>query len=134
MPWRLQSEPTLAEKVCGGLSYFTFGVVGLIYQVFFTKDQATSQLFRFHFFQSIVLSLLSMLVAFAAQPLLDIVFKVLFAIVPALQNPVSTVVVFGAMALQGAFTLVLAYGAIWCFLGKFAEVPFISDIVRQNMR
>jgi hypothetical protein len=26
------------------------------------------------------------------------------------------------------------YGLIWAFLGKYAEIPFLSNLVRQQIR
>lgn len=37
------------------------------------------------------------------------------------------------LAMQ-AGSLLLLYGMIFAFLGKYAEIPFISPLVRQNMR
>lgn len=134
MPWRLQSEPTVAEKVCGGLSYCTFGIVGMIYMLFFSKGGEQSPLFRFHFFQSILLSIAAMLLRMGIQPLLGIIFQILGAVAPGVVAPLAGGVGIAELVVQGAFSLVLIYGMVFCFLGKFAEVPIISNVVRQNMR
>jgi uncharacterized membrane protein len=134
MPWRLQSEPTVAEKVSGGLSYFTFGVAGLIYQLFFCKGEQPSQQFRFHFFQAVILSILAMLVQMAVGPLLDIVMQIVSAVAPAALPPLVGGIAITGLIISKAFYLLLIYGAVLAFLGKFAEVPLISNIVRQNLR
>lgn len=134
MPWRLQSEPTIAEKICGGLSYFTFGIVGMIYMLFFSKNGTQSQLFRFHFFQAILLSIIAMLIRMAAGPLITILFNLIGAVAPGAVVPLGNALGLTTEIIGNAFSLLLLYGAIMAFLGKFAEVPFISNVVRQNMR
>ncbi len=132
MPWRRQDEPTTVEKICGGLSYFTLGIVGMIYVLFFVKNGAQSPLFRFHFIQSILLGILAMLVGMCVTPLLSIILQLVAAVAPGAAAPFAGAVSVGAIVVSGAFNLLLVYGAIMSFLGKFAEVPVISNIVRQN--
>ena len=103
MPWRLQSEPTVVEKICGGLSYFTFGIVGMVYMLLFSKAGTQSQLFRFHFFQAILLSILAMLIGWGAKPLLDIVMAILHAVSPHLVTPFAGAVVWIAEILSKTF-------------------------------
>jgi uncharacterized membrane protein len=133
MPWRLQSNPSTMEKVCGGLSYFTFGLAGLIY-LLLSKNSGQSQLFRFHMYQAVFLSILATLITWAIVPLVGIITNV----VSAFAQPVAVGIATAAGMIQlicgGLFQLVLLYGAVMAFLGKFAEIPFISPMVRQNMR
>jgi uncharacterized membrane protein len=133
MKWRLQGEPTVMERVLAGLSYGTFGIAGLLYMLF-SKSGSQSQVFRFHFFQSILLWIIFTLVSWGAGPLLDITAHLLAAIAPQALAPTIGTVLFCASVLTKAFYLLLLYGAVLAFLGKFAEVPFISNLVRQNMR
>jgi uncharacterized membrane protein len=134
MPWRLQSEPTVTEKILGGLCYPTFGIVGLIY-ILLKKDSSQSQIFRFHFIQSILLWIIAMLVGMAAGTLVPLLVAGLAWVVPRdLLVNMDQVIGWGAIVINNAFYLLLAYGAIFAFLGKYAEVPFISHVVRQNMR
>lgn len=133
MPWRLQGEPTKIERICGGLSYFTFGIVGLIYMLI-SKSGSQSQLFRFHMYQAVLLSILATLFGWAINPLLGIMFNIMAGVAPQAVQTVGTVVGWTALILTNTFYLLLLYGAVWAFLGKFAEVPFVSNLVRQNMR
>ncbi len=134
MPWRLQSEPTVTEKILAGLCYPTFGIVGLIY-ILLKKDSSQNQVFRFHFIQSIILWIICMLVGMAASTLIPLLLAGLAAVMPgdALVNA-NQAINWGSIVIQNAFYLLLAYGAIFAFLGKYAEVPLISRVVRQNMR
>lgn len=136
MPWRLQGEATTREKIIAGFCYPTFGVVGLIYVLLKGRD-SQSQLFRFHFIQSILLWIIASLVGWAADPVFAIIrelLKLLDGVWAGGAAITGQVIIFAAIVISKAFYLLLAYGAIWAFLGKFAEIPFISNVVRQNMR
>jgi uncharacterized membrane protein len=131
MPWRHQADPTVVEKVIGGLCYFTFGIIGLIYVLFFNKGglQSTSELFRFHFIQSILLGFFAMLVGWMFPP----AFELLNGLLGAVIAPALPVLMYVIGIVQKAWFFLLVYGAVLAFLGKFAEVPVISNVVRQNM-
>jgi hypothetical protein len=134
MPWRSQSEPTVAERACAGFSYFTFGVIGLIYILFFNKSGEQSELFRFHFLQAILLSIFAMLLSYAAGPMGDLLGQFIRFAPESIATGLQSGLAWTGLILVNAFRLLLVYGAIFCFLGKFAEVPVISNVVRQNMR
>lgn len=133
MPWRSQSDPSKLEKVAAGLSYFTFGMTGLLY-LLLSKGGGQSQLFRFHMYQAVLLSIVAMLVGWALGPLLSIAFQIMGAVAPQVVPVAATAIGWTTLVLTNTFYLLLLYGAVWAFLGKFAEVPFISNVVRQNMR
>lgn len=135
MPWRSQMQPTVIEKIVAGLCYFTFGMTGLIYMLV-TKGgpSAMSQLFRFHMYQAVFLSIIAVLAQWALIPLLGIFMGIVGAVAPNSVPIIGTGLGFVFDVLQKTFYLLLLYGAVWAFLGKFAEVPFISNVVRQNMR
>ena len=133
MPWRLQGQPTTIEKICAGLSYLTFGIAGLLYTVL-SKSGSQSQLFRFHFMQSILLWILATLLQWGASPLIGIISGIMSGVAPAALPGFGVGVNLVVMILTNAFYLLVIYGAVLAFLGKSAEVPFISNLVRQNMR
>ena len=134
MPWRLQSELTVPDKIVAGLCYPTFGVAGLLYTIF-GRPGAQLQQFRFHFIQSIVLWIVGTLLSWCLAPLLQLFLGLCTAIMPATAvSSINTGLFYVFNIVQIAFYLLLAYGAIWAFLGKYAEVPFISNVVRQNLR
>ncbi len=133
MPWRLTSPPTTTEKVIGGLCYFTFGIAGLLY-ILISKKSSQSDLFRFHFLQSILLSFIVGLASYTAQPILGIFLGGADALLGSNAGFVHQGITIIINALKTGFQLTLLYGAVMAFLGKFAEVPLISNIVRENMR
>jgi uncharacterized membrane protein len=133
MPWRLQGQPTTIERICGGLSYLTYGIAGLLY-ILLSKNSGQSQLFRFHMYQAVFLCILGTLFSWAINPLVGIITNVMAAFAPGAAAALASAVGMITIVVSGGFTLVLIYGAVCAFLGKFAEVPFISPLVRQNMR
>jgi uncharacterized membrane protein len=132
MPWRSQFEPSNLERIIAGLCYFTFGIAGLIYMLL-KKGGAQSNLFRFHMYQAVFLSILSVMASWALGPLFSIFFQILGAVAPGAVATTGTVLGFVFDVVGKAFYLLLLYGAVMAFLGKFAEVPYISGVVRQNM-
>lgn len=132
MPWRSQFGPSNLERIIGGLCYLTFGLAGLIY-ILLKKGGQQSQLFRFHMYQAVFLSILSVMASWALGPLVSILLNILGAVAPAAVPGIATVIGFVFDVVGKAFYLLLLYGAVMAFLGKFAEVPYISGVVRQNM-
>jgi uncharacterized membrane protein len=132
MPWRSNSEPSQQERIIGGLSYLTCGVTGLLYMVFSKRREVSTQ-FRFHTFQSIFLAIVWTLIGFGSQPLITILAN----LVALISRDGGALVMTGAFYLDRivsfAFLCMLLYGAIRAFLGKFAEIPFVSDVIHRNM-
>ncbi len=122
-PYKQQSNATTTERVIGALSYLTSGLAGLIY-IIISRSSAQSNFFRFHFLQSIVLGIISILLSYS--------IRAFGTIAPALASMpgVGTALWIGA----SAFSLVPIYGLIFCLLGKYAEIPWLSDVVRNQMR
>jgi len=122
-PYKQQSNATTTEKVVGALSYLTSGLAGLIY-IIISRSSYQSNFFRFHFLQSIVLGIISILLSYS--------IRAFGTIAPALASMpgVETALWIGA----SAFGLLPIYGLIFCLLGKYAEIPWLSDVVRNQMR
>jgi uncharacterized membrane protein len=131
MPWRSNSQPTTAERVVGGLSYLTMGFAALLY-ILLSKNGNQSQFFRFHMYQSVFLCIVSILAGWAAGPLLNIVLQLVSLVSQPAALGMASVIGVVAQVIQGAFMLLLLYGAIFAFLGKFAEVPYVSNLIRRN--
>lgn len=141
MPWRQSDKPSGMERLISALCYLTGGIAGIIY-IIISRSNYQAPFFRFHFLQSIVLVLLAMLMNWASgamslilQPLVPWIADLLSTVLPA--QVVGNLLVAFAMlfaAVLQAFSLLSVYGLIWAALGKYAEIPFISNVVRQQMR
>lgn len=115
------------------MSYVTFGMTGLLY-ILLSKQSTQSQWFRFNMYQAVFLSILGMLVAWAITPLMGIIFGVMGAFAPAAAAQGAAFVggIFGIFST--VYYVLLIVGAVMAFLRKSPEIPYISPLVRQNMR
>ncbi len=135
MPPVNYGRPTALERVIGGICYLTLGLAGLLF-IIISGRRGQSQFFRFHFLQSIVVGIIILLVGWTSGVLLSIVAGLLGMLSPVLggNGPAVTAWIgWGVDLVLKALNLLVLYGMIWAFLGKYAEIPFISDIVRRQM-
>lgn len=136
MPWRQQDGPTGLERVIAVLCYLTAGIAGILYIVI-SRSSYQSNFFRFHFLQSIILGIIALLLGWASNTFGMIgmpFFQLLDGLAPGVGGTIANVVVMLVQAIIVAFGLLPFYGLIWAALGKYAEIPFISNVVRQQMR
>jgi uncharacterized membrane protein len=136
MPWINQSsQPSTTERVIGGLCYLTFGLLGLLY-IIISGRSSQSPFFRFHFLQSIVLGIIGLLLSWTAQVFMSLMGGLLSMLAGAI-GPAAMQIAFGLNIAFDAITkacfLLLIYGMLFAFLGKYAEIPFISNLVRRQM-
>ena len=112
------------------------GLIGLLYIILSGKS-ANSPFFRFHFLQSILLGVLGCLLNWTAGAFVSILGGMLGMFGEAASGPSSVIlngITFLIHNIYLAGILLLGYGAIWAFLGKYAEIPFVSNLVRQQIR
>jgi uncharacterized membrane protein len=107
------------------------GFAALLY-ILLSKNGNQSQFFRFHMYQSVFLCIVSILAGWAAGPLLNIVLQLVSLVSQPAALGMASVIGVVAHVIQLAFGLLLLYGAIFAFLGKFAEVPYVSNLIRRN--
>lgn len=135
MPWVNNSQPSVVERVVGGLCYLTLGLAGLLF-IIISGQRGQSQFFRFHFLQSIIVGIIALLLSWASNVFISLILGLL-SMLSGLMGSAAPLVAYwvtqGLTIVLNAFNLLLVYGAIWSFLGKFAEIPFISDLVRRQM-
>jgi len=137
MPWNNPPRPPeTVEKIISGLCYLSFGLIGLLYILVNGKSSDTG-FFRFHFLQSILLGILLVLLNWTSAAMVGTITGLLGMFGSGLASVNSTVMmvigtVFDTVAKAGL--LLDLYGAVWALLGKYAEIPFISNLVRQNSR
>ena len=133
----MKSEaPYLIERIVAALSYWTMGMVGFVWLIIglFTKARLKPFL-QYHIFQSIFISLgfavLSIFVGFLSNILSVIPFinKVVAQINFLLNMPL----IFDYSILQAVIYAFLTYLAITSFMGRFSYIPWISDVIDQNI-
>lgn len=136
MPWRSQDTATALERVVAVLCYLTAGLAGIVY-IILSRTSSQSNFFRFHFLQSIFLGLLAILLQWSSGALGMItmpLFNMLDGAMPGTGGQIANGVFLIINALFRAFQLLPVYGLLFAAFGKFAEIPFISNVVRQQMR
>ncbi len=131
MPWVNLNQPTPLERIVGGICYLTFGLAGILYVVLGGRQ---SSFFRFHFLQSIVLSILGVLLSWSRSVLIVVLSTIFSMLAPQTGSVISGTVSWTISVIFQAGGLLLIYGMICSFLGKYAEIPFVSNIVHQQMR
>jgi uncharacterized membrane protein len=125
--------PTALERVIAGLCYVTFGMVGLIYLIV-TGKQRQSNFMQFNFLQSILLGLLGIVINYSIGAIANLLGGTVGLVSSGAANIVTSPFALLSVVIQGLSFVLMLYGAIWAFLGKEAEIPFISRLVRRQMR
>lgn len=130
------NTPYLIERIIASLSYMTMGMVGFIWLIIglFTKASLKPFL-KYHIFQSIFISLgfavLSKFVGWVSNILsfIPLINKLVAQINFLLNMPL----IFDYSILQTVIYVFLIYLAVTSFAGKFSYIPWISDIIDQNV-
>lgn len=135
MPWANRPSahpPDVMEKLISAANYLTSGLVGLLYIIFGGKHK-DNQFFRFHWIQSIILGILGIILSWTFSA-----FGNIFGGMLGMVGAGSGQLMLGVGMIMQLFMtlgfLLCAYGVIFSLLGKYAEIPFISKIVRSNLR
>ena len=123
-------------RIISALCYMSFGVVGLIYVLLNGKNNQ-SMFLRFHFVQSILLgcfyTLLNWLNCGMGQ-----FFSGVFGLIGGAGANIGVPVLMGLsyliMGVQAFIIIGCVYGLIWALRGKYADMPVVSKIVRNNVR
>lgn len=131
-----ERSPYLIERIVVSLSYLTMGFIGFIWLILgaFTKSQSSSFV-KYHIFQSIFISIL----LFILNVLLGIINDVL-SVIPIIKVFTQQIYyLFNAplfmnySLIQMVMYLFIAYLMITSALGVYTYVPFVSDIISQNV-
>jgi uncharacterized membrane protein len=133
MPSFNPKNPVAVERTIAGLCYLSGGLIGLLY-IIITRSQSQSMFFRFHFLQSMILVAIGILLNLAVGVTQNILGGMLGLLNVGSPGVVLSYVAMGVGLIMNAGFLLMLYGMIMAFLGKFAEIPVISPLVRQNMR
>lgn len=134
MPWINQKNPETIERIIAGLCYLSGGLIGLLY-IIISRSKSQSMFFRFHFLQSMILVVIGVLLSWTVSITMNILGGVagLFGSGSAVGPGLEIFATVVEWIMKGGF-LLLIYGMIMAFIGKMAEIPLISPLVRQNMR
>ena len=132
----MKEEPELIEKIIGGLTYPTMGMVGFVWLIIslFTRARLNNFLL-FHILQSLFLSIgfvvVSMFVGWISNILSVIPF--INKIVAQISFLLNIPWFIGYSFIQVIIYTFLFYLAIQAFRGKYSYVPWVSEIIGQNI-
>ena len=130
-------KPYFMEKLVSALSYLTMGFVGFIYLVIVILTKKNLKPFlKYHIFQSIFISigyyLLTIFIGLVCNILLFI---------PLINNITTMIlyyttinIIFGCSIIGLFVYAVLFYLVITSFQGKYSYIPWVSDIIKMNVR
>lgn len=131
----VQSQPF--ERIIAALSYLTLGTVGFIYLLiaYLTKNNLKVYT-RFHVFQSIFISI----AYFLASAILGLVMNIL-SIIPFVNDIafrvyfwVNAPLVHNFSIIQVIIYAILLYLILTCLQGKLSYLPWVSDIMKENVK
>ncbi|HEY9787218.1 MAG TPA: hypothetical protein V6D17_17645 [Candidatus Obscuribacterales bacterium] len=132
--WNKKPSPDTIVRIVSALCYLTVGLAGIIYIIFQGKH-SQAMFFRFHFLQSIILGIIGLLLGWTIGIFVNISEGIL-GLFPGISNPGQIVgsIAFGMQMLLNLGSLLMLYGLIFSLIGRYAEIPLISKLVRQQLR
>lgn len=130
-------KPYFMEKLVSALSYLTMGFVGFIYLIIVILTKRTLKPFlKYHIFQSIFISigyyLLTIFIGLVCNILLFI--PLINKITTMILYYTTINIIFGCSIIGLFVYAVLFYLVITSFQGKYSYIPWVSDIIKMNVR
>lgn len=130
-------EPLPLEKIIAALSYLTSGLIGFIWLILGAVLKLGIRPFLlYHIYQSIFLSVLFFIVQLGLKIILDIL-----SAIPLIGQLVSTLTFLFTTSIFGGFSIItlvllsiVIYLTITSLMGKYSYLPWVSNIIRANLR
>lgn len=131
-----RDTPYMIERIIAALTYLTMGMVGFIWLIIglFTKARLKPFL-QYHIFQSIFISL-----AFAVLSIFVSWLSNILSFIPLINRLVAQItfllnmpLIFDYSLLQSVIYIFIIYLAVTAFIGRFSYIPWVSDIIDQNI-
>lgn len=137
MPSNRFEKTYMIERIVSALSYITSGFVGFIWLMLgvFTKSNLRPFL-KYHIFQSIFLAIAYFLACHLFAMLANIInfIPIVRNIISLVLFPLMMPLVFGFSIWQILISTFIFYLAITSFMGRYSYIPWISDIIKMNVR
>ena len=132
-----REDSKIFERLIAAASYITFGTIGFIWILiaFFTKTNLKGYL-KYHTFQSIFISIFY----FIVSSLLGLVMQIL-SVIPVVNQIatriyfwLNTPLFFGFSFINSIIYLIIIYLVVTCLAGRYSYLPWVSDIIKENLR
>ena len=132
----MNNNLTWIDRIISPLTYLTMGMAGFIWLIvsLFTKVKM-GRFLQYHIFQSIFIALafavLSILIGWISNFLsfIPLINKLVAQITFLLNMPL----LFGYSLIQSVIYTFLIYLAGTSLLGKYSYIPYVSDLIDQNI-
>ena len=130
-------NPYMIERIVSALSYLTSGVVGFIWLILGVLTKSGLRPFmKYHIFQSIFLAMGYYLLIIILEQV-----SVVINFIPIVRNIFSMItfpflipIIFGLSIVQILIYTLLFYLAVTSFMGRYSYIPWISEIIKKNVR
>lgn len=130
-------SPYMIERIVSSLSYLTSGVIGFIWLILGVLTKSSLRPFmKYHIFQSIFLSMGYFLLVIIIEQV-----SVIINFIPYVRNIFSMItfpfvipIIFGLSIIQILIYTLLFYLAVTSFMGRYSYIPWISEIIKKNVR
>ena len=132
----MSDSPALIERIIAPLSYLTMGMAGFIWLIIGLFTGARLKHFlQYHIFQSIFISLGFTVITLFLGWLSNILSVIPFInrIVAQIAFLLNMPILIGYSFIQILVYGLLIYLAVTSFLGRYSYVPWVSDIIDQNI-
>ncbi len=127
----------IKERLGTAAAYLTLGIWGFIWLLISRRDYYSQKTFiRFHCFQSIFIGILYMFVPQGIAILFSLIVQII-GLIPGTAFITSPIHVIHGILQQiihyGSLVLVI-YCVIFCFFGKYTNIPLISQMINRMLR
>ena len=129
--------PDIKEKIGATVAYLTLGIWGLVWLLISRKTYYDQKDFvRFHCFQSIFIGILYMFITQGLAILFSLVIQII-NLIPGTSFITQifhvTHGILQSVIHYGSLVLIL-YCVIFCFYGKYTNIPWISQMINRTLR
>jgi hypothetical protein len=132
-----REEPLMMERLIAAASYISMGVVGFVWLLIgiFTKSNLKTYL-KYHIFQSIFISFLFYIIGILLGFIMNILSLIPFINQLVLQFTFyfNAPIMFGFSFIELIMYAILLYLAATSFMGQFSYIPWVSDIIKINVK
>lgn len=130
-------NPYMIERIVAALTYPTMGMIGFIWLILGLITKARPRAFTlYHIYQSIFLS-----IAYVVLSLLIGIVVNILSYVPLINKLVAQIVFWtnapvfsGYSIIQTIIYAIILYLAVFAFMGRYSYFPWVSEIIKENLR
>ena len=131
-----KSSPSVVERISAIIAYIfpLFGFLFIILAFLMKKDM--KPFLKFHIFQAIFIAFGLWIIITGLTYLMN-----MLSIIPIIKNIVgmitfflNTPLILGFSVVTTAYSLFVMYLIFGALMGKYSYVPYISDIIKTNLR